>query len=102
MVHTRGTLMQRHRLGRSILTLAVICLLTVMMSSLTKAADINARHSFSIPAQPLSAALLTFSAQSGIQVMTASADLRDLTSSAISGEKITKDALGELLVNTGM
>jgi iron complex outermembrane recepter protein len=93
--------MQRRLFGESIPILAVVCLLMVM-SSLTQAADFNARHRFSIPAQPLSAALLTFSAQSGIQIMTASADLRDLTSSAISGEKTTKDALGELLVNTGM
>jgi outer membrane receptor protein involved in Fe transport len=64
--------------------------------------ELTARYTFTIPSQSLSAALLTFSEQAKIQVMTASADLTGLTSPGISGEHAVGEALQALLQGSGL
>lgn len=63
---------------------------------------LEARRAFSLPAQSLASALLAFSSQADVQVMTASADLSDRTSRAVSGEHSAREALTRLLRGTGM
>jgi len=62
--------------------------------------DRNAR--FDIAAAPLSTALLQFSSQSGVQVAVADADVAPLRSRAITGEYSIRDALSNLLRDTGL
>jgi hypothetical protein len=62
--------------------------------------DRNAR--FDIAAAPLATALLQFSSQSGVQVAVADADVAPLRSKAITGEYSIRDALGNLLRDTGL
>ena len=71
-------------------------------TSLSQAPDLSVRKAFDIPSQPLAAALLRFSEQASIQVMTASADLNGRTSAGVVGEKSIQDALSDLLRNTGL
>lgn len=72
------------------------------LTSYASAADLDARRSFTIAPQSLSAALLEFSEQAAIQIMTASADLSDRASPGISGEKTAREALEALLQGTGL
>jgi hypothetical protein len=57
---------------------------------------------FDIAAAPLATALLQFSSQSGVQVAVADADVAHLRAQAISGEYSIRDALSNLLRNTGL
>jgi len=66
------------------------------------AADLDSRYAFAIPSQSVSAALLTFSEQAKIQVMTASADLAGITSPGVSGDHTAREALDALLAGTGL
>src|SRR5690606_30483536 len=57
---------------------------------------------FDIPSQPLSAALLQFSAQSGIQVLAADARLPASRVRAVRGRMAPATALRRLLSGTGL
>lgn len=66
------------------------------------AAELKTKYTFAIPSQSMAAALLTFSEQAKIQIMTASADLTGLTSPGVSGEHTVSDALQALLQGSGL
>lgn len=57
---------------------------------------------FDIPAQPLPAALQVFAAQAHVQLLYASSEVADARGNAIHGELDTRQALAELLRNTGL
>jgi iron complex outermembrane receptor protein len=66
------------------------------------AADLDSTQAFSIPAQPLSAALFAYSEQASIQVMATTADLADITTQGVSGKQTAREALEALLRGTGL
>lgn len=66
------------------------------------ASGLKTKYTFSIPSQSMAAALLTFSEQAKVQIMTASADLTDLTSPGVSGEHTVGEALQSLLQGSGL
>src|SRR5262245_20209776 len=68
---------------------------------IASAGDLDAHHVFAIPSQPVAAALLIFSEQAKIQVMTASVDLNGVTSPGISGDHTALEALEAILKGTG-
>ncbi len=70
--------------------------------STAAAADLDAKLTFSIPAQTLSAALFSFADQAGIQVMTATADLANVNSRGVTGERTAREALSVILEGTGL
>jgi outer membrane receptor protein involved in Fe transport len=74
----------------------------VAVSVTASASDLKTKHTFSIPSQSMAAALLTFSEQAKIQVMTASADLTGLRSPGVSGEHTVSEALQALLEGSGL
>jgi iron complex outermembrane recepter protein len=76
--------------------------LSAAMPVVAAAADLEDTHTFAIPSQSLSAALLIFSEQAKIQVMMASADLAAITSVAVAGERTAHQALDTLLQGTGL
>lgn len=94
----------KHRTGwipQLLLSLVIAC--SALAASATEPnTDLDTRRTFSIPAQSLASALLAFSGQADVQVMTASSDLHDRMSSAVSGERSVRDALSRLLGGTGM
>lgn len=87
--------------AQSLLSLVMVCSMQG-----TRAAEpgkgLDARRTFAIPAQPMSSALLAFSTQADIQVMTASKELQGRIAQAVSGEHIVRDALYGLLDGSGM
>jgi hypothetical protein len=75
----------------------------IACSACARAADFLDRNArFDIAAAPLSTALLQFSSQSGVQVAVADADVAPLRSKAITGEYSIRDALNNLLRDTGL
>lgn len=66
------------------------------------AAGLEEAHQFSIEAQALDLALVAFSRQADVQVITASADLKSLRTQGVSGGKSVADALRQLLAGTGL
>lgn len=64
--------------------------------------DLTSTVEIAIPAQPLASALLEFSAQTGMQVVTAGADVRDLKTAGISGRVTVGEALKKLLAGSGL
>ena len=88
----RRTLVAR---GISILLLACACALALAQSdALSRSVKVD------IAPQPLAAALIEFSKQTGIQVVTAAPAVQNLMSSAVKGELPTAVALRRLLVGT--
>ncbi|MFW7268159.1 TonB-dependent siderophore receptor [Gluconacetobacter sp. Hr-1-5] len=59
-------------------------------------------RNFDIPAQPLSAALMRFVQQAGLQVTADSALLRGVNTSGVHGRLTPRQALGQLLAGTGL
>lgn len=82
--------------------LAAIAVVLVCACMQAGAADLDTKYTFSIPSQSLASALLTFSEQAKIQVMTASADLAGVESPGVSGLHTARDALDALLQGTGL
>jgi iron complex outermembrane receptor protein len=75
----------------------------LMLAAAAPAEDLASREvDFDIPAQPLTSALLAFSAQSGLQVVTSGATLPVRDISAISGRQTIDDALNQLLSGTNL
>jgi iron complex outermembrane receptor protein len=66
------------------------------------AQSIDERRTFNIEAQSVGDALLAFSRQSGIQVITASADIGDRRTRAVRGTTQSRVALDRLLTGTGL
>ncbi len=90
--------MKRARL--SIGALALLCI--AMLSGRTCGRCLCQAHQFSIAPQSVSAALLQFSNQSGVQVATATADISKLNSPGVKGLHTIQDALTILLSGTGL
>ncbi|MEM1174702.1 MAG: TonB-dependent receptor [Pseudomonadota bacterium] len=83
--------------------LGVLTLLTLAFLGYPAAADDVARtFKIDIPAQPLDAALVDFSAQTRSQISADSAILRGTQSSAVSGELTASEALSRMLQSTGL
>lgn len=59
------------------------------------------QRDFDIPAQSLAAALVQFSRQSGVQVITDGLELGNLHAQAVKGRFTTADAIAKMLANTG-
>ena len=69
---------------------------------LAQAEASKAVHNFSIPAQPLDAALMDFGQQAGLQVSIDAAELAGRTSEGVSGRMASRDALTQLLADSGL
>jgi iron complex outermembrane receptor protein len=82
--------------------LGAACLPLSLLPATAQAAALDEPVEFDIPSQPLEAALLRFSQQAGIQLMTSSDELPSTLSSAISGRQIVSVALEKLLEGTGL
>lgn len=81
---------------------AVSALLAFSASIDAYASDLNARHRFSIPAQPVDAALLAFSDQAKVQVLMWAEAQASALSSGATGDLRALDALKAILENTGL
>lgn len=64
--------------------------------------ELGALTSLDIPSQPLAAALVAFSRQTGIQVFITSADAQDKVSAPVSGRVAPAAALARMLEGTGL
>jgi iron complex outermembrane receptor protein len=81
----------------------IALLFGLVLAAAAPAEDIASREvEFDIPAQPLTSALLAFSAQSGLQVVTSGATLPTRDTSAISGRQTINNALNQLLSGTNL
>ncbi len=81
---------------------AISALLAFGASIEAYASDLNARHRFSIPAQPVDAALLAFSDQAKVQVLMWAEAQASALSSGATGDLRALDALKAILENTGL
>ncbi len=83
------------------LTLTGLALLIACASAFAeRPTDLSREVQFKIPAQRLSEALIAFSAQSGIQIVTAGEDVSKLSTSGVSGRLSISTALHQLLNGT--
>lgn len=82
--------------------LAVACISAALVPAPAQAAALDEPVVFDIPAQPLEAALLRFSQQAGVQLMTSSDALPSTFSSAVTGRQTVAVALSMLLKGTGL
>ncbi len=83
----------RHWLGAAMLLLA-------LGSTAARAVDFDRKVNFVIAAQPLSSALVDFSHQAQIQVMSSDLALGERAAAALNGRYSIRDALGVLLKGT--
>ena len=92
----------RLQLSRSAapLLLALVGLLTAFGARSAHGADLATTVVFDIDAQPLSSALIQFSQQAHIQVMSSGGDLDSLRAPAIKGRLAIGEALDRLLAGT--
>jgi len=70
-------------------------------SSIARAADLQTRHRFEIPAQALDTALLAFSTQAQVQVLMWAGAESEAMSAGARGDMAVEDALTAILENTG-
>jgi len=81
---------------------AVACIVAMAAAAPCRATDLSQRLDFNIPAQSLSAALLEFSRQAGVQVITSGSGIENLTSDGASGKLTLAEALSQLLRKSGL
>jgi hypothetical protein len=87
----------------SLLLLAALLAVCMAPMELARADDLlDKRVHFDIAAVPLSNALVQFSAQSGVQVAVADADVAHLRSKGLNGDHSVQEALGDLLHDSGL
>jgi iron complex outermembrane recepter protein len=94
----------RRRIRVHVRALAIgmlVGLVGLASAAFASAEDLQSKHRFSIPAQPLDTALLAFSDQAKVQVLMWGGGKSDATSSGAVGEFISLDALKAILQNTG-
>lgn len=82
--------------------LAVIAALAILPSALFGADATSREVNFNIKAQPLASALIEFSKQSQLQIMSQIVDLSQRQVSGVSGRHTIAEALSQLLNNTGL
>src|SRR5258706_3673742 len=89
---------------RTILRLvsALFALASIGLSIPARAIDFNQQIEFDIPAQPLPSALVLFSRQAGVQVLTATKELEGLQSSSLKGRYSLREGAETLLEVTGL
>ena len=75
--------------------------LALLFSVFATAADLQSKHQFSIPPQPLDTALLAFSDQAKVQVLMWAVANSNARSAGAVGELVALDALRAILANTG-
>lgn len=68
---------------------------------MARAADLQTRHEFKIPAQSLDTALLAFSVQANVQVLMWAGMQSDARSQGATGELLSETALASILDSTG-
>ncbi|HEY4366232.1 MAG TPA: TonB-dependent receptor [Steroidobacteraceae bacterium] len=90
----------RVRSGAAVVS-AVAALSAFSTAALARAADLQTRHDFKIPAQPLDTALLAFSVQSRVQVLMWGGVQSDAHSQGASGQLPSEAALTSVLNSTG-
>ncbi|PYE24119.1 hemoglobin/transferrin/lactoferrin receptor protein [Rhizobium sp. PP-CC-3A-592] len=92
------------RLFSLLTTTATVGLVTLVAAegSQVAAQTAEAKHAFSIAAQPLSQALKTFGRQSGLQITLAAETTRGVQAGPVSGQLTARQALAELLAGTGI
>ncbi|HYC37295.1 MAG TPA: TonB-dependent receptor [Usitatibacter sp.] len=81
---------------------ALLAAVLALAAPAALAADINDVRPFDIRAQPLDRALIEFSRQAGFQIVSNSAEVARLQSTAVSGSKTVGKALEELLAGSGL
>ncbi|MET4685262.1 hemoglobin/transferrin/lactoferrin receptor protein [Brevundimonas faecalis] len=96
----------RSQARRSVMTsilmaTAALAPLALAAPALARPAAQQATRSYDIPGQPLSDALVIFSAQSGLQVAADGATVRGVASPGVRGLLTTRQALDRLLLGTG-
>src|SRR5260221_7317897 len=67
-----------------------------------RAVNLEQQADFDIPAQPIPSALVLFSRQAGVQVVTATKDLEGIQGSEVRGRFSLRDAVTRLLEKTGL
>ncbi|WP_166422039.1 TonB-dependent receptor [Paraglaciecola sp. 20A4] len=95
--------MRKQRKGKlnTRLSIVVSALIPALVFAVD-ASELDKSIEFNIPAQPLNAALLAFSKQSGVQLAVQTNIIEGVNISGIVGQKVTSDALSTLLDNTGL
>ncbi len=81
---------------------AAVWLALAMNSALAAEVDLTRKIGFDIPAQPLSTALIEFSRQARLQVMSSGVDLARQRSPGINGRHSIRQALNQLLSGSGL
>ena len=76
--------------------------LVLLIGSALHAQEVADRHEFSIPAQPLANALIEYSRQAGVQVLTSGAHIGNARSPGVNGQLSLSRALDRLLEGTGL
>ncbi|WHO37565.1 TonB-dependent receptor [Sphingobium sp. AP49] len=75
---------------------------TQLLAAATTDSSLSQRHKFTIPPQPLSSALRTLSAQSGIRILFPYDEVATIRSRRVEGWLTTEDALAQLLAGTDL
>jgi outer membrane receptor protein involved in Fe transport len=86
---------------RAVASAVLAGLVGLACSTYARAEDLQSKHKFSIPAQPLDTALLAFSDQAKVQVLMWGGGKSEASSAGAVGELISLDALKAILQNTG-
>src|SRR5262249_3685414 len=79
---------------------AVALLVTCAFARLCNASGLDREGNFNIPAQPLSPALIAFSHQADVQVITRSEEVSRERTAGVSGHMAIREALQQLLNGT--
>ena len=82
--------------------LILVTCAAMLQAAIAFAGDLDREVVFNIPQQPLENALLGFSEQAKIQVMTASPNIADQISGRVVGRQRVRTALDHLLKGTGL
>jgi len=88
----------QHRVAPSFVTVVACTLLPYA----AWASDLSSTVDVKIAPQPLASALLEFSAQTQIQIVTSGADVRELKTNGLSGHMTVRAALEQLLEGSGL
>ena len=97
-----GLRMTGRREGLQIRVLRLFAVaLVLLIGSALHAQEVADRHEFSIPAQPLANALIEYSRQAGVQVLTSGAHIGNARSPGVNGQLSLARALDRLLEGTG-
>jgi iron complex outermembrane receptor protein len=97
-----GMFMDRHGVALHRGFAFLLAVIFLLVASLAQAQGPSARMDFSIAPQPLSSALIEFSKQANVQVLTSGANLDNAKSPGVSGKLTPAAALNKLLEGSGL